>query len=288
MIIGLKIKKDDGTFSELIPFKVDSEHIFVDGNNHTLPEKLSELEKAIPTTTSQLTNDSNFVTNMTEALTNYYLKKDVYTKDEVMKLIQTAASAVYKIVEQLPDSSLASTTTLYLLHTGEHAYDMYIYTEKNGFEQIGTTEINLDDYTLKTEFQKHIEDNEKHINADERNLWNSKTNTKVKGQNELTYRTGEVNITPADIGLDKVENSADADKKVLSATKLENARKIGLSGVTATPQPFNGTDDITIPITDIPASLISGLTMPSSIEKATDADEALAKSRENPNILYYW
>jgi len=43
-----------------------------------------------------------------------------------------------------------------------------------------------------------------------------------------------------------------------SATKLANARTIGISGVTATSQSFDGTDNINIPITAIPASLLTG------------------------------
>ena len=44
-----------------------------------------------------------------------------------------------------------------------------------------------------------------------------------------------------------------------SATKLATARTIGLSGVTATAQSFNGTASITIPITAVPASIVTGL-----------------------------
>lgn len=44
----------------------------------------------------------------------------------------------------------------------------------------------------------------------------------------------------------------------VSATKLQTARTIGLSGVTATPQSFNGESNITIPITSIPTSLLDG------------------------------
>ena len=44
-----------------------------------------------------------------------------------------------------------------------------------------------------------------------------------------------------------------------SATKLQTARKIGLSGVTATAQSFDGSGDITIPITAVPASVVTGL-----------------------------
>lgn len=43
-----------------------------------------------------------------------------------------------------------------------------------------------------------------------------------------------------------------------SATKLTTARTIGVSGVTGTAQSFNGTANIVIPITAVPASLLTG------------------------------
>lgn len=43
------------------------------------------------------------------------------------------------------------------------------------------------------------------------------------------------------------------------SVKLKNARTIGLSGVTSTPQSFDGTGNVSIPVTDVPASLVSGL-----------------------------
>ena len=42
------------------------------------------------------------------------------------------------------------------------------------------------------------------------------------------------------------------------AVKLKTSRSIGLSGVTATAQSFNGTKAITIPITAVPATLLTG------------------------------
>ena len=44
-----------------------------------------------------------------------------------------------------------------------------------------------------------------------------------------------------------------------TATKLANSVNIGLSGVTATAQSFDGSGDITIPITEVPTSVITGL-----------------------------
>lgn len=71
-------------------------------------------------------------------------------------------------------------------------------------------------------------------------------------------QTGVVNLTKADVGLGNVDNTADAAKNVLSATKWATARTITLSGVTATTQNIDGTANITIPITAVPATLLTG------------------------------
>jgi hypothetical protein len=65
--------------------------------------------------------------------------------------------------------------------------------------------------------------------------WQSVTSgvSGVKGDSETDYRTGNVNITKANIGLGNVDNTADANKSVASATtattasKLTNTSKIG-------------------------------------------------------------
>ena len=45
--------------------------------------------------------------------------------------------------------------------------------------------------------------------------------TGIKGNAESSYRTGNVNITPANIGLGNVDNTADKDKSVKSATTAD-------------------------------------------------------------------
>lgn len=51
------------------------------------------------------------------------------------------------------------------------------------------------------------------------------TVTGVKGNSESTYRTGNINITKANIGLGNVDNTADADKSVKYATSAGSATK---------------------------------------------------------------
>lgn len=64
----------------------------------------------------------------------------------------------------------------------------------------------------------------------------------------LISGTANINIT----------GNANTSTKASKATQLETARTIGLSGVSATAKAFNGTSNITIPITSVPTSLLSG------------------------------
>ncbi|WP_294203152.1 hypothetical protein [uncultured Chryseobacterium sp.] len=72
-------------------------------------------------------------------------------------------------------------------------------------------------------------------------------------------QTGVVVLTKSHVGLGNVDNTADAAKNVLSATKWATGRTIALSGVTATTQTIDGTTNITIPITAVPATLLTGI-----------------------------
>lgn len=64
------------------------------------------------------------------------------------------------------------------------------------------------------------------LTPDSNNVVDITAVTGVKGNSESTYRTGQVNITKGNIGLGNVDNTADANKNVLSATKLTAARDI--------------------------------------------------------------
>lgn len=70
--------------------------------------------------------------------------------------------------------------------------------------------------------------------------------------------TGVVVLNKSHVGLSNVDNTADAAKSVLSATKWTTARTITLSGVTATAQSIDGSGNVTVPITAVPATLLTG------------------------------
>lgn len=73
----------------------------------------------IPTKTSQLTNDSNFVIKTTNELTNYYTKNNTYTKNEVNALVTGGGGGDSKI-ETLDITGGKDITAL--LHEGSHIY----------------------------------------------------------------------------------------------------------------------------------------------------------------------
>lgn len=57
-----------------------------------------------------------------------------------------------------------------------------------------------------------------------------------------------------------------------TAVKLKASRNIGLSGVVSTPQSFNGTSAITIPITAVPTTLLTGVASIDTTGNAANAD----------------
>lgn len=73
----------------------------------------------------------------------------------------------------------------------------------------------------------------------------------------------------------KIKNSdgslTDLPLEAETAVKLKTSRSIGLSGVTATAQSFNGTSAITIPITAVPATLLTGTASISTTGEAGSA-----------------
>ena len=99
----------------------------------------------IPSKTSDLDNDSGFITNTVNNLINYYTKSENYTKEEVNNLIGSISTLNLQIVQTLPTQDI-STNTIYLVPkstagTNDY-YDEYIYANNN-WELIGNTSIDI-------------------------------------------------------------------------------------------------------------------------------------------------
>lgn len=117
---------------------------FTDAVNKLITDKL-------PTKTSQLTNDSNFITKAVSDLTNYYTKSNTYTKTEVNELVSAIPKFSIAVVSALPTSNI-SNTTIYLVSGGEgsNLYTEYIYVN-NKWEILGSQEVDLTGYAKTTD-----------------------------------------------------------------------------------------------------------------------------------------
>lgn len=103
----------------------------------------------VPTKTSDLVNDSGFITDVVDNLANYYLKSETYTREEVLNLISQIKSVSIQTVEALPD--VGETNIIYFLPkegVENDVYDEYIWINED-WEHIGSTSVDLSNYYTK-------------------------------------------------------------------------------------------------------------------------------------------
>ena len=122
-------------------------------NNVILSGNKTTSQLGLPTKTSDLTNDSGFITAAVANLTYYYKKSETYTQAEINSLISAISTLTLEVVAELPDHDI-STTTIYLVPKDdpgtEDIYDEYIYVS-NSWEKIGSTAADLSNYYTKTQ-----------------------------------------------------------------------------------------------------------------------------------------
>lgn len=122
-------------------------YLFVpDSDNSSSGTFMEYAEPVIPTKTSDLTNNSGFITKAVNDLTNYYLKSETYTKEEVQSLISAINSVTLQKVESLPEPG--ESNVIYLVPksgSGNDIYNEYIYIDGKP-EHIGSTQIDLSNY----------------------------------------------------------------------------------------------------------------------------------------------
>lgn len=103
----------------------------------------------IPSKTSDLSNDSGFVTRLVSDLINYYTKSQTYTRDEINALVSNIPKFSIEVVDALPTSGI-SESTVYLLKTGTEGdlYTEYIYV-KGAWEPLGRQRVDLTGYATE-------------------------------------------------------------------------------------------------------------------------------------------
>lgn len=110
---------------------------------------------AVPTKTSQLTNDSGFQTST--QVNSIVTGKGYQTQSQVQSLINSAVGNItsikYEKVSSLP--AAGSNGVIYLIahsHGAQDIYDEYIWlAESKTFEKIGNTDIDLSGYVKSSE-----------------------------------------------------------------------------------------------------------------------------------------
>ena len=117
----------------------------------------------VPTKTSDLTNDSGFITNAVDDLVNYYLKSETYDKTEVDNIVSAIKNSRFEVVAELPTEDI-ETNVIYLVPSAdpqtENVKDEYINLDGTsaGWEKIGSTEIDLSDYVTTSDLNTALAD----------------------------------------------------------------------------------------------------------------------------------
>ena len=105
----------------------------------------------IPTLTSQLTNDSGFITNAVNNLLNYY------TKTEINDMF-TSGTVTFQFVTELP--ATGQQNVIYFVAndsgSGNNLFDEYVWTSSNTWEQLGSVSIDLSNYYTKDELDGKV------------------------------------------------------------------------------------------------------------------------------------
>ena len=104
----------------------------------------------IPTTLSELENNTGFITKAVDDLVNYYQKSAVYTQEEVNSLISSIPKFNIKVVDELPQQEI-SAATIYLLRASKQRNNVFIeYIYVDGvWEKLGEQNIDLTGYATE-------------------------------------------------------------------------------------------------------------------------------------------
>ena len=235
-------------------------------NNTALtPDANKAVNITVPTKTGDLTNNSGFITKAVSNLTNYYKKSETYTQTEIDNKLSAIPKFAISVVQALPTQDI-STTTVYLVQTGtetNNLYTEYIYVN-NKWEILGTQKLDLSPYVKSTDLatvattgsytdlideptklseftnDKNFPSDANYVHTDNNYTTTEKNKLRdiasgaqvnkieavqVEGT-ALTITNKTVNVTKEALGLDNVDNTADADKEVKNATILKTARNI--------------------------------------------------------------
>jgi hypothetical protein len=169
----------------------------------------TEVDSAIPTNVSDLTNDSGFQTG-----------SQVDSKIAVLTALAPATLDTFKeIADQLVTDQGAVTALTSVVN--------------NKVDKVTGKGLSAEDYT----------------SVEKTKLGGIATGAQVNTVDSVAGKTGVVTLVKGDVGLSNADNTADNTKNVLSATKLTTTRSIALSGDVTGSADFDGSANISITTT---------------------------------------
>lgn len=106
---------------------------------------------------------SGFITKSVDDLTNYYLKSETYTKDEVTSLLGAIYQFHYEIYGSTSEVTSPQSNILYLIGptgTGSDKYEEYVYDsgQQTPWVKIGDTSIDLSGYVTTNALNTALND----------------------------------------------------------------------------------------------------------------------------------
>lgn len=189
-------------------------------NNFDNPHKLTKNQIELGNVNNTSDVDKPVSTAQQKAIDDAYANSNKYTDEKIADLIDGAPETL-DTLKEVADAIEKSKTV-------EEALNSAIGKKANQTEldtHIGndTIHITSDERTKWNDAndKKHEHDNKSvldGITSESVEKWNNGSSiTGVKGAAETDYKTGNVNITPEDIGLGNVNNTADSEKSVKHA-----------------------------------------------------------------------
>lgn len=147
----------------------------------------------IPAKTSDITNDSGFITKAVADLTNYYTKSQTYTQAEVNALVSAIPKFAISVVASLPTTGIG-TTTVYLVKSGTSGdlYTEYIYVN-GAWEILGNQRVDLTGYATEAWVNTKLSD---YLPAAQLTAAINTALAQAKESGEFDGEPGENGITP--------------------------------------------------------------------------------------------
>ena len=218
----------------------------------------------IPTKTSDLTNNSGFITKLVNDLSNYYLKSETYTKTEVNNLIGQIGSIEFQVVNELPLTGNSS--YIYLVPssnpTTQNIKDEYIWVN-NAWEQIGSTDVELSNYQTKIDSSHKLNSDlvddtnqtNKFVTSTEKTTWNNKSNFSGS-YNDLTDQPTIPNeVTESTVsGWGFTKNVGTITEITMNGSSKGTSGAVDLGTVITSHQDISGKENISNKVTSLSSS----------------------------------